>query len=167
MALEVETGAGSAIAESYASVADADAYFARLGVAAWALLTEPQKEAGLRRGAQYLETTFEFGGTRSSAVQALAFPRTGMRLHGFQVAPDSIPSRLVDANCELAMRAATGELFTDRDAQEVKSVTVGPISQTFKDSTTQGQVRFTIVDRLVKPLLSGFGAFSLQIERAS
>lgn len=44
MALEVEDGSGKANADSYISVADADAYFAARGITLWATMQEVEKE---------------------------------------------------------------------------------------------------------------------------
>ena len=49
MALIVEDGTGLETAESYASVAQADARLAALGMTNWATLTTTEKEQALRR----------------------------------------------------------------------------------------------------------------------
>jgi len=76
MALDVTVGgAGS---DSYATVAEADAYLAvRPGfdVTAWSELDEGDKELRLQLATQVLDTKLKFRGVRACKTQALAWPR--------------------------------------------------------------------------------------------
>ena len=54
MSIVIENGAGLADAESYASVAAADARCASLGLTAWAALVEAGKEIALRRATLFV-----------------------------------------------------------------------------------------------------------------
>lgn len=175
MALVVETGAGLANAEAYISVADADAYFAARGNAAWAALTIDQKEQNLRKGADYMTAEYagRWAGQRVTQTQALDWPRVYVPRRdvagGYGPSPIYWPSNVVPepvrrANAELAVRAAGGELEPDAGAQ-VKSETVGPISVVYQDGARQGTA-FKAVDNMLAPLLSGGGAGQIPVLRA-
>jgi len=142
MALIVESGAGLPDAEAYISVAEADAYFAARGNAAWAALNTAAKEAALRLGADYMEAAYgpKWKGERVSDTQALSWPRGGID----GVADDAVPVAVQRANAELAVRASAGPLMADQGAQ-VKSETVGPISVTYADGARQ-ETRYAAVD---------------------
>lgn len=158
MALIVEDGTGLPNADSYLSVADADAYHAAMGNTAWQPLASAEKEAALRRATQYLDTRYRWRGQRLTTTQALEWPRSTA---AWPV------RRLQDATAELALRAAEqGSLYADEGPAAVKSETVGPISVTYADAQS-GQVRFAIVEDLLAGLITGGNRLSLRLERAS
>jgi hypothetical protein len=162
MTLEVENGTGMPNADAYCSVAYVDDYCTRMGKA-WAG-TEPQKAAFVRQATQYIDSVFAFSGVRAHAEQALAWPRSGATLHGHSIAGDAMPARLLDACAELAIRASVAPLLTDKGAQEVESVTVGPISRKLGKSTNNGQVRFLLVEKMLAPLFdSKFGLLRVEL----
>jgi hypothetical protein len=142
MAIVIEDGTGLADAEAYISVADADTYFAARGNAAWAALTEPQKEQALRLGTDYMGQAYgqRWCGTRTTTTQALDWPRTG----ACGIAADVVPVAVKRANAELAVRASAGVLLSDQGAQ-VKQEVVGPISVTYADGARQ-DTRYAAVD---------------------
>jgi hypothetical protein len=73
MAFVVETGSGSATANSFASTAAADAYVAERGVAGWADLLTADKQTALVKATDYLEATYRtsWQGYRVSGTIAL------------------------------------------------------------------------------------------------
>ena len=107
MALDATLG-GSA-ANSYATVAEADAYAANTSWAAtWAALLQPDKETALISATKWLET-LTYGGTRCDPStdappepQALKWPRSGITCDGITSTCSSIPKNLKDAEIELA-----------------------------------------------------------------
>lgn len=140
MALIVEDGTGLPDAEAYISVADADAYHAARGNAAWAALTTPAKEAALRLATDYMEA--EYGprwlGNRLTAEQALSWPRD----------VEGVPEAVRRANAELAVRASAGPLLADQ-GPAVKQETVGPLSVTYADGARQS-TRYVAVEALLR-----------------
>lgn len=58
MTLVVEDGSIVSGAESYASVAQADAYFAARGITIWSPLLDAEKEQALRRATDYMVQTY-------------------------------------------------------------------------------------------------------------
>lgn len=154
MAIVIEDGTGKSNAEAYISVADADAYFAARGNAAWEALTTGQKEQNLRLGTDYMGQVYgpRWCGERATATQSLDWPRIGV----CGVDSNVVPVAVQRANAELAVRAAAGALLADQGAQ-VKSETVGPISVTYADGARQN-VRYAAVDASLAALLCKGGA---------
>lgn len=150
MALTVETGAGLPDAESYISAADASTYHAARNNAAWAELTDGQKEAALRAATGYIDTIARYKGSRLLASQALEFPRTSIYdWSGYEVS--GVPRRVQQACAELALRAASTPLYADlARGGRVVSESVGPISTTYAADAPAG-TEYTVAMNLLKP----------------
>jgi hypothetical protein len=162
MTLEVETGSGSATAESFASVADCDTYFSLRGLSIWTGLVTAEKEQALRRATDYMQQTYRdsWTGLRTSSTQALDWPRWSVPVRdlpggygtGNAYFPNNaVPSEVKTACIMLAIKAAAGELAPDLSSQ-VASVKVGPIEKTYFQGTRQ-QVKYQAVDNLLAPFL--------------
>jgi len=153
---------GDANADSYASLAQADAWHDGRGNADWAALTEAAKEAALRRATTWIDATYgsRLGGLPVyPRVQALAWPRTGATdTDGYVVPSDAIPVEIVRATAEAALREALtpGSLSPDYVASEaVVREKVGPLEVEYRGSSGASSVSpvLTIVDGLLAPLL--------------
>jgi hypothetical protein len=124
VALVVEDGTGLANANSYVSVADADAYFSLRPNSAWCV-SVTKKEQALRRATDYVDLIWggrffgRFGCTKTT-TQALVLPLTKL----------NIVSRIVHAVCEYAVRAVVGPLMADASAGgvQVTKKKVGPLT---------------------------------------
>lgn len=168
MALIVELGTGAADSESYATVAQADTYFANRGMTIWAPLQIAEKEQALRRASDYIGQTYrtQFAGRRVSDTQALDFPRYSVpRNDGTAAyyASNSIPKELITANIELAIRAAAGELLEDIDPP-VTSEQVGSIRVTYAEGASKTK-KFPAIDKLLS-VLTGGSAGTIRLVRA-
>lgn len=162
MALVVEDGAGKADAESYASVAYADAYHAARGNTAWAALTTSAKEIALRNGTGYIDANYTFKGQKNTQEQALQWPRYGAYIDNFLWPSDELPPDLLKATCEMALRASAGAVDPDLSSSVVTSQTVGPISRTFAVPRNGGRTTYSAVDNLLRRLVGvGRGQFRL------
>lgn len=157
MALLVEDGTGLAAADSYLSVADANAYHSAMGYADWDGASDATKEAALRRATQYIDARYRFRGEPLTSSQALAWPRAGY---------DWPQRRIQQATAELALRALAGALHSDQSTGEVARESVGPITVEYAASGLSGQTRYAIVDDLLVPL-TGSGRSAVRLERAS
>lgn len=162
MALIVETGAGLSNAESYASVATADAYHVGRLNAAWALLDATTKEGCLRKATEYMVGFYRerWKGMRGGLVQALDWPRYNVQLDdvGYgriaaYVQSNIVPVEVQNACCALALKASTGELASDLQ-RTVKEKTVGPLKTVYADGAPEA-VRYRAVDMMLKPYLAG------------
>lgn len=166
MAIVVETGTGSATAESYISVADASAYFTARGVTAWAALaTDALREAALRKATEYMTAVYRsrWQGARFTETQALDWPRAGVVRDSWQVGTDEVPVEVQRATAELALRAAAGDLSPDLK-QAKTSVTVGPIRTDYDRSSPQAK-RYRAIDAMLAPFLKAGGGISVGLVR--
>lgn len=161
MALTVEDGSGKSDADSYISLVDADIYVAAHSVdAGWTAATDPNKEKALRRATQYLD--LEYGGRwksdRTNEDQALDWPRTAADDRDeYAFDSNEMPSKLLDACCECAVRFITEDMmpdFADPGIVQSKSVRVGPISEsvTYSGGSEPGK-GYPIVEMLLRGLL--------------
>lgn len=160
--MTLTTTPGSASADSYASLAQALAYHAAMGNAAWASSSDPLREPALRRATAWVDSTYRdrWPGLRLYArAQALDWPRGGVTdAEGYAVDSATIPAEIINATCEAALRelAVPGSLAPDYVAAEsVKSATAGPVSVTFAGNTGSGSVMpiLTRVDGILAVLI--------------
>ena len=163
--LITETGAGLADAESYASVAAADARCASLGLTAWAVLDEGAKEIALRRATQFMATyRTRWAGRRVHQQQALDWPRYNVAVDGFVLPSTSVPLDVVNASIDLAVRAGRGEdLLPDLDtgSNAIKKDKTGPLETEYFQNTTDARERFVAVDALLAPYFGSAGGGNL------
>jgi hypothetical protein len=168
MSLITEDGTGRPDAESYTSVAEADAYHNLRGNSLWSTITTEEKEQALRRGTDFLSETYRplWKGYRLNGVQTLDWPRTFVYLEAFVhgavgtypylVASDIVPREVKNACCLMALKAAGGELSPDLK-QGIKSKTVGPIKTEY-DQYSPRLPRYTAIDNMLRPFLKISGA---------
>jgi hypothetical protein len=171
LTLVVETGSGDPTAESYASVADANAYFSARGVSTWDGL-DPAKEVALRLGTSWLDGKYaaQFKGYRASSTQALRWPRAGVNdADGYAIASTTIPTALKNACCEAALLSLTGSpLFvadtTGDGGLESEKIVIGPIevAQSFSGGAKTTQPSYPAIEALLFGLI-GSGS---TVERA-
>lgn len=168
MALTLEDGTGVVDADSYASLAELNAYAASRGITLAG--NDAAKEVLLRNAADYLDSLeSRFKGDRVDPEQALAWPRSGVYLFESEVefANDAIPAQLIKAQCQLACDAEAGgtNLLPNGSGREVLRTKVDVIETEYA-KTGQGAVlpRFTKALAILEPLFSG-GGMSVQTVR--
>jgi len=147
----------AANANSYATVAEADAYSdSRLFTDDW-LTGTADKERALAMATRLLDAFYTWTGsavtqkqsqnlpkfafyawtgTPSTETQALCWPRQGMySRNGFAIPSGEIPQPLKDATSEFARQLLVADRSADNDieAQGITSIKAGPVSLTFKD----------------------------------
>ena len=129
--------------DALASLAEADAYWASMGEASWALATVAAREAALRRGTQYI---------------------LGRRILASAVAPVVLrPIR--EATIEAALRALRNTLYRDTDPAAILEKTVGPITVRYGTPGNYGQVRIPIIDELLRGLTQATDYGPIFLER--
>ena len=160
-----ETGAVVVGADSYGSLADADAYHVSRGNVAWAALTSAQKEAAARKATDYMIQMYRgrWKGYRKDGTQKLDWPRTFVYLepfvHGivgtypFLVLDTIVPEEVKHAWAELSLKAAAGTLAPDLSRQ-AQSKTVGPIRIDY-DRASPYATQYRAVDAILAPFLLG------------
>lgn len=165
MSLIVEDGTGMETAESYASVAQADARLAALGMTNWATITPTEKEQALRRAtvAMVQFCGGRWKGTRLYRVQALDWPRYGVEVDGYAVPSTEVPVDVRNACIDLAIKAAAGDLNPDL-SRAVKREKVGPLETEYADYSPQS-TRYRALEQALSSYLRGSGA-SVPLYRA-
>lgn len=151
MSLIVEDGTEVPGAESYITVADALTYHANLGNSTWATLTATQQEQALRRATNYMLQVYgpKWSGVRMTATQSLDWPRSGAYAHGFAIAISVVPDAVQNACAELALKAAAGELLSDRKRAKVR-VKVDVI-ETEYDRFASHATKYEAVEAMLNP----------------
>lgn len=182
MSLDIDASAGGAAANSFVSVADADAYLeTRLNADAWnAPASDDDKSRALQEATRELNALQWDGGTngrRTSSSQALAWPRT------YAENPDAawnattcyfdstaVPQWLKDATCELALeflRAGTADIANNNRDAAIIEETVGPLTTRWANQASngvEGLKRFRSVWRLIARYVVG-GSGSVRLVR--
>lgn len=143
---------------SYATVAEADAYFEdRLDVAAWTTASAAEKAKALVTATSYLDS-LEWTGTAVSPEQPLAFPRIGSYFDprlGMNVNFDvNVPNRILLATYELAYHFLNNDGLLD-DTGGVTNLSIASITLTSIKPTNKLP---SVVLRLVKPMLLNRGS---------
>lgn len=163
--LIVEDGEGLADAESYITVAAADARHTAFGNTAWTG-TEAAKEAALRRATAYMRQVYRqrWQGRRINDDQALDWPRYDVRVDGYSVDTDTVPAEVANACADLALRTIAGrDLYADQD-RAVMREKVGPL-ETEYDRTSPQAKRYPAIDAMLAPYFMG-GGVTVRVLRA-
>lgn len=137
MALVVQQGETVVIgADSYASLATADAYFADHGdPAAWSGAISAAKEAALRYGFQWLESNMAWIGRLSTLtdLDRASWPRVGARSSDGRIWTGT-PHLLVPAQCELALVHLSDSLNkTSTSSAQIKAIETEDASVTYRE----------------------------------
>jgi len=172
MALTIEDGTIVTGAESYVSAASATTYHSNRGNAAWTG-TDAVKEAALRKAAQYLDGHYRNrfkGQPVYPTTQPMAWPRAGVRLlngpqeyygvvpsfydveYSGYLAITTIPQRLKDAQCELALIALSADLAPNI-AAGIKREKVDVLETEYFASAQAGTTVYSAVNNLLSDLL--------------
>jgi len=145
MALIVETGDLIANANSYATVAEADAYLNARGRADWAALPSERKEQLMILAADYLNTMYVWAGEKYDLNQSMSLPTSWI---------DMIPAQVKYAQFLLAYEAKDAELATSVSGPSVKLTEksldgVGSTKTEYKDDAPFTGRSFPLIDALV------------------
>jgi hypothetical protein len=173
MSLVTEDGSVVAGAESYITVAYSLTYHANRGNTTWSTITTAQQEQALRRATDYMVQMYRnrWIGYRFNNTQKLDWPRLYVpypdyiAVYGMLPAyiPDNVvPEEVKNACCELALKAAAGELLSDAD-QVVIREKIGPI-ETEYDKYSPQHKRYMAIDAMVAVYFVKHGG--MQVQRA-
>lgn len=171
MAVVIDATVGGASANSFVTLAEAQAYMdARLNESSWESATPDTQNRALVEATRDLSVAV-WQGTRADSTQALSWPRW------FVVNPDLpwagtvyyastvIPQRVKDATCELALqyvKAGTTDVAAQDPQQNIIEKTVGPLTTRYSEPLNRkvGIARYPRVIDLIRPLLVSSGLTS-------
>jgi len=162
MSFVAEDGTGKSDANSFVSLADADAYHAdRRSAAAWdALDDDDEKKPYMIEATTWINSLDFENGSPISDTQALFFPAYGAYdRNGFMIDSDVVPQQVKDATAELAYRIRDTEVEADQERQKNR-VKMGPMEVGYDPySTLQKQYPFVL--RILKGLIRDSGCGEL------
>lgn len=174
MSLTVEDGSGVAGAESYATVAFIDAYWAGRTHAAlyttWTAVTTTtaKKEGAAREATAYIDATWglRYRGVRRGYVQGLLFPRTDAFDDAGYPLPD-LPAELKRAVAELAPKAIAGSLTPDIKAGGgiINRVKAGSVEVEYAVNQ-QVEKSYPALERMLAPILTSASGWRFGIAGA-
>ena len=175
MAATIDATIKGANANSYVTLAEADAYFETVPSSTqWDNKSDDKKNRALISATRWIDT-FVYYGDRCDDDQALKFPRTNYQVDGVELACTLIPQNIKYAQFELANALAndtdaiTGSTGTDGNFEEVK---LGDIQVKYNtESQGTGSIN-NIMDvypwlqsYLGAYVLGGAGSFQLRVVR--
>lgn len=150
--LILETGAGLADANSYADVAEADAYFADREIAAWSAATAQNRSAALIRATDYIDANYIFRSVKAVDEQSLENPRYPL---------DTLSPYLVKATIELALQLLSIDPFAAVTQRDIVSETT-TIEGALTDSKDYSQERvndaFPMITKILRNIATRRGA---------
>lgn len=120
---------GDPSAQSYLSVAEADAYFAtRIKSDLWDALEDSGKEKALVTATRRLDAEL-YGSIKTQATQALQWPRTGLvDTSGYPISGLTIPANMQYATCEVAYFMLDEQMLSAYEMDSFSDWNVGSIS---------------------------------------
>jgi len=163
-----EDGTAKPDANSYADVADCDAYHAgHLYASAWTAATAENKAAALVMATRLIDSQFQFNGYRVESTQALQWPRERcpdpdvnstvlvglLRRLGDYVDSDKVPKPVVDATCEMARELLIADRTAAPPGEGLVSDWAGSDGKKYSKSDTR-----PIISRVAQAMLGKFGA---------
>jgi hypothetical protein len=168
MALTLIATPGAPDANSYATVADGDAYHeAHLYATAWTGATEPNKTIALVMATRVLDARCRWKGTAVSDAQALGWPRYNVAdpNTGYILSHLLIPRQVREATCELARTLLAGDRTADNqaDAQGLTKLKAGPVELEFKDFIVPKVLSDAVMSLLRDLTETAAGAFSMNV----
>ena len=180
LTLVKEDGTGKVDANSYAAVADGDAYFeGHLYATAWTAATSGTKVAALVMATRLVDSQFQFNGYRAHETQALQWPRERCPdpdrnlvtsslqspvLSSF-VPNDEVPAGVASAVCEMARElliadrtaAPPGEGISSTQTSSATHDSAGGSSSQSSTTYSKEDTR-PIMSRVAQAMLAKYGA---------
>lgn len=148
-----DDGTGLDTANAYIPQVFADQYHSNAGNDYWGTIADNLKQFAIVRSSAYVDKRFgpKFRGTRRRRTQGLMWPRLGAYDNdGFYI--DTIPTQIMAAVCEYAMRAVYYNVLAPDPQRPVpgQDMTVSPGPSTDPDDVITGQVQ--VITEKVGPL---------------
>jgi len=163
-----EDGTGKADANSYASVDDGNAYHAgHLYATAWTAASDDQKAIALVMATRLVDAEYQFNGTRTTANQALQWPRAKcpepdnvhvpisvlLPIPYDYVQYDQVPKAVVQATCEMARAMLIEDRTANPLGEGLKYTGLGANQTSFDKAD-----RRPVLTLLAQVMLSKYGS---------
>ena len=165
-----EDGTGKPDANSYAAVADGDAYHdGHLYAATWTAATNATKEKALVMASRLIDGLFQFNGFKRLSTQSLQWPRRECRdpdnsngvVPGLLLArgpfldETKVPPIVVNATCELARALLVEDRTDNPEGEGLRSMNVvGSLGLVFEPGDRQ-----PVISSVVQAWLGRFGEY--------
>ncbi len=165
-----EDGTGKPDANSYAAVADGDAYHdGHLYAATWTAATNATKETALVMASRLIDGLFQFNGFKRLSTQSLQWPRRECRdpdnsngvVPGLLLArgpfldETKVPQIVVNATCELARALLVEDRTDNPEGEGLRSMNVvGSLGLVFEPGDRQ-----PVIPSVVQAWLGRFGEY--------
>ena len=152
--------------DTYASEAELAAYALARGIT-----VTGTPSILLTKAMDYLATIEDrWQGSRTSASQPLAWPRTGVYVYGTALADDAIPQSLKDAQCRLALDVDSGvallpTVSAGSKGSVIEETVFGAVSVKYAEGANNTQPVFTAAMGLLKPLMKAGGGINFEVRR--
>ncbi len=154
--MTINATVGSADANSYGTLAEANAYFAVRQSANWDG-SDAHKEMALIKAAQFLDNVYRgrWLGQKATQIQALAWPRGWVvDVDGYGLSAETIPKEVKYAQFEAAYLIANGTPLETTIDRAIKSEQIGPMAVTYMDGATL-QAQYPQVTNWLNGLVKG------------
>lgn len=113
----------------------------------------------------YLES-LTWKGRRTSPEQPLSWPRMGVYIEGSAIDKDTIPLRVKQAQCRLAVEAQETDLNPTRSGGAVTLERVeGAVTVQYDGASNDGTVTFPWLNGLLRGLINGSSVFNFDVRR--
>lgn len=113
----------------------------------------------------YLES-LGWKGRRTSPEQPLSWPRNGVYIEGSAVDKDTIPLRVRQAQCRLAVEAQETDLNPTKSGGSVTLERVeGAVTVQYDGASNDGTVTFPWLNGLLRGLINGSSVFNFDVRR--
>lgn len=157
MAITVEDGTGLSTADSYATVAEADAYFDIIpGFSeTWSDLSATTKENWLKLSTRVLDARTNWEGTKYVEDSALRWPRSGVvDRDGISVATTVVPTPVKHAVFELVRILEAEDITSGQDIERLKFLKVDVLELEYQEGDSQSRI-----PDYIDYVLAGLGNF--------
>jgi len=126
--MPLDATVGTATANSYVTVAEANSYFAdRAHSSAW--VTATNKDQLLMSASRMLDWMLNFNGSRIYSTQVMQFPRIGViKRDGVEVPETIIPQEVKFAVFELALSSVKKDRTVESALAGIESLEAGPLA---------------------------------------
>ena len=156
--LIVEDGTRPTGANTYASIADANAYWADRANEAWAAATDDEKSSALIQATDYLNGLSWTG--RKVAIRTMAWPRADVEVDGYAVGSDEIPEEVVQACCYMAGEIISGATPLAATDRPLTKLTAGAVSMEW-DATSSQAPQYPALKSILRGYIMAGNTFRL------